>query len=89
MDLTAEEIALVEEYRKEKAKEEERRRRTSHRLQIAKDYIEWLYANGRGTTFSTFVDEFGYGRDGEVEHYESPGGLYERVLELIRLAEKN
>ena len=29
-------------------------------LRIAADYLDWLYVNGRGSTFSTFVDEFGY-----------------------------
>ncbi|WP_155931059.1 hypothetical protein [Methylomonas sp. 11b] len=29
-------------------------------LRIAADYLDWLYINGRGSTFSTFVDEFGY-----------------------------
>ncbi|CAD6876132.1 hypothetical protein [Methylomonas fluvii] len=29
-------------------------------LQIAADYLEWLYTSGRGNTFSTFVNEFGY-----------------------------
>lgn len=29
-------------------------------LHIAADYLVWLYTYGRGSTFSTFVDEFGY-----------------------------
>jgi len=41
------------------------RRHTAHLnnvalLRIAADYLDWLYINGRGSTFSTFVDEFGY-----------------------------
>ncbi|MDT4328500.1 hypothetical protein ACQE3D_10870 [Methylomonas sp. MS20] len=29
-------------------------------LRIAADYLDWLHVNKRGSTFSTFVDEFGY-----------------------------
>lgn len=29
-------------------------------LRIAADYLDWLYINGRGSTFSTFVAEFGF-----------------------------
>lgn len=29
-------------------------------LRIAADYLEWLHVYRRGSTFSTFVDEFGY-----------------------------
>ena len=29
-------------------------------LRIAADYSDWLYINGRGSSFSTFGNEFGY-----------------------------
>ena len=38
-----------------------RERRNQHEpLQVAARYADWLEANGRGTSFSTFVNEFGY-----------------------------
>ncbi|WP_182212395.1 hypothetical protein [Stenotrophomonas acidaminiphila] len=38
-----------------------RERRNQHEpLQVAARYADWLKANGRGTSFSTFVNEFGY-----------------------------
>lgn len=47
-------------------------------LDIASRYEAWLQDNGRGSTFSTFVDEFGYDDIGA-------GDVFSRV-EAIRAA---
>jgi len=59
-DLTQQEIDLVLGYR-EKQKERARQRKNRvHLLNIAKAYEEWLQDNSRGSSFSTFMDEFGF-----------------------------
>jgi hypothetical protein len=45
-------------------------------IQLALDYANWLVVNGRGTSFSAFVNEFPYDHIGA-----SP--IYERVLAII------
>lgn len=39
-------------------------------LLVAACYAEWLEANGRGTSFSTFVNEFGYDEPDAAKLYE-------------------
>lgn len=59
-DLTQEEINLILGHR-EKQKERARERKNRiHLLDIAKKYEEWLQDNNRGSSFSTFMDEFGF-----------------------------
>jgi hypothetical protein len=47
-------------------------------LKIAGNYESWLQANGRGSSFSTFVDEFGFDEHGASEFF--------RRVEKVRVA---
>lgn len=60
MRLSDEEINLINDHRAQKAKKlhlDKSRRRVLH---VALQYRLWLARKGRGSSFSTFVDEFGY-----------------------------
>jgi len=59
-DLTSEEIEIIQKMRKEKEKEKENRELIIKALKTAAQYEEWLFYNGMGSSFSTFVDDFGY-----------------------------
>ena len=50
-------------------------------LEVAARYAEWLKAHDRGTSFSTFVNEFGYERSDAAKVYEY------LILPALRLLE--
>ena len=59
-----------------------RERRNQHEpLQVAARYADWLKANGRGTSFSTFVNEFGY------EESDCSNVYQNLILPALRLLE--
>lgn len=60
MTITEEERQLILKHRAEKASYEEKHPLRIKVLDLTRRYDEWLYKNGCGDTFSTFVDEFGY-----------------------------
>lgn len=78
LELTDEERAMVLKRRDEARRASEARAATRAALQIAAEYESWLQDNGRGSTFSTFVNEFGYDKLGA-------GDVFRRV-EAIRAA---
>jgi hypothetical protein len=78
IELTEEEQNLILKRREEIAALEETRRVKLLTLETAAKYEAWLQQEGRGSTFSTFVDEFGYD-----EHDAS--SMFKRV-EVLRAA---
>jgi hypothetical protein len=82
--LTAEEAAAVDALRAQKATEEAQRQMTQHLLDTATSYCCWLRANGLGSTFSTFCDEYDY-QPLVQEHSLKP--VYDAICTLIRDAE--
>ena len=60
MELTQEEIRLVQEHRDQKERDIRKKERSLAYLRIARDYEAWLQHHGRGSSFSTFCDEFQY-----------------------------
>lgn len=85
MELTTEEIALINDHRRHKAEAIARDKQTLHLLQTAASFLQWLQDNGRGPSFTTFLDEYGY--QGDSGRW-SPGDFYRRIIDLIDLAEK-
>lgn len=72
--LTESERAMVLQRREQEAKEAKNRAFRLKALGIAADYEAWLQTNNRGSTFSTFVEEFGYdelGADYVFRHVEA------------------
>jgi len=59
-DLTQEEINLILEYREKQKKRARERKNRLHILDIAKKYEEWLQDNRMGSTFTVFIDGFGF-----------------------------
>lgn len=78
IELTEDEQKLILKRRYEIAAKEESRRVKLQSIETAAKYEAWLQNEGRGSTFSTFVDEFGYD-----EHDAS--AVFRRV-EAIRVA---
>lgn len=67
---------------KRRAEEAERLAATENcknTLRIASEYFTWLAENGRGSSFSTFVDEFYYQED-------DSSIMYQQVMEVINVA---
>lgn len=52
-------------------------------LRIAADYLDWLYINGRGSTFSTFVEEFGYDSMLAKAVFNQVGKLYGEMNTMV------
>lgn len=76
LELTEEEVAHIKQRReKEEARKAVLKKRLD-RIMVAHDYEKWLQDKGRGSTFSTFVNEFGYD---ELDSSEVYG-----VVEAIR-----
>lgn len=64
--LTEEEIALIHKHRKERARIAEANARRLEVLEVAAAYERWLQLHQCGSSYSTFVNEFGYeGRRGD------------------------
>jgi hypothetical protein len=78
IELTEEEQALIMKRREEIAAKEERRRVKLLTIEIAAKYEAWLQREGRGSTFSTFVNEFDYD--------EHDASLMFKRVEAIRAA---
>ncbi len=58
-DLDEEERAILYAHRQRKQQERDRLALRLKLLDLAHRYEAWLQANGRGSSFSTFVNEFG------------------------------
>lgn len=64
MNLSNEEIKLINEHRASKANKKHLEKAKRRVLQAAFRYGLWLARHGRGSSYSTFKEEFGYeGRD--------------------------
>ncbi|WP_220814082.1 hypothetical protein [Pseudomonas paralcaligenes] len=66
-DLDEEERALIYAHRQQKEQAREQRMLRLRVLELALRYETWLQKQGRGSSFSTFVNEFGY---------DDPGGKH-------------
>ncbi len=69
MELTEYERKMVLADRLRRVQEQESLRMRRVVLDLAARYEAWLQDNGRGSTFSTFVNEFGYDEIGAAEIY--------------------
>ena len=58
--MTDEEIKIIHKHREEKAAVAQRLWEKLKILELAMKFEKWLQDNGRGPSFSTFVNEFGY-----------------------------
>ena len=81
MDLTDEEVKIIEQFRQSKKSQPDHQKRTLHLLQRAASFERWMQETGAGATYSAFCDDYGYqGEDRPV--------LYEQVLQVIAKARK-
>jgi predicted DNA-binding protein (UPF0278 family) len=55
-----EELGVIKTYRKKKAREAFESGFKTDVIKLALEFDQWLIANDRGMSFSTFIDEFGY-----------------------------
>lgn len=82
IEITEQEEQLILQLRR--AEQEETRRRNSALkvLKTAYEFEAWMQQEGAGPTYSTFCEDFGY----EAIEGEHRPSIYERVLEVIKLA---
>ncbi len=67
IDLTPDEIALIQERRAEKAKREAAQAFQRKAIATAHAFAEWSSTTGEGLAYSTFINTFGYqDQDGHV-----------------------
>jgi long-subunit acyl-CoA synthetase (AMP-forming) len=59
-EITESEKKLILQMRRDEANRKTIQRQRLFALEIAAKYEAWLQENNRGSSFSTFVDEFGY-----------------------------
>ncbi len=76
--VTDTEFAKIKIERQKKRNERRARLHYIKLLRIAADYSYWLHRKSRGSSFSTFTDEFGYNGKDAVRNYE----LVLRILEF-------
>lgn len=81
--LTPEEAAAVEAIRAHSARESMRNFMAQHILDTAADYYRWMRADGYGSTFSTFCDDYDY-QPPDPEMSRKP--IYDVVVRLIASA---
>lgn len=79
--LTDDEVKLIENNRAKKAQQEWRINNRIKTLVTALRYDKWLKKNGRGSSFSTFVNEYGY-------EDKDASDMYKVVKEVIQAADK-
>ena len=79
MELTQEEIQVVEQHRAEKEFIRRRKEMQFVILETAYEYEKWLRQNGAGSSYSTFCDDFKY--DGDNRQF-----VYDAVEEIRRQA---
>jgi hypothetical protein len=78
--LTDEEAAAVDAIRAQHAHESMRNFMAQHLLDTAASYYLWLRANGAGSTFSTFCDDYDY-QPPSAEMSRKP--IYDAVARLV------
>lgn len=75
-ELSPEEIAFIVKRRSEQKSQEAHCLETQKILKVAEGYERWLYKHQRGSSLSTFVNEFGF---------DAPGaGVIYRIVQNIR-----
>lgn len=79
--LADDELKIIQEHRAKKAKIEHQFKMQTKALNIAVDYITWLKTHKRITTFSTFVDEFGY-------EEEDCSFMYKVVINILEVSDQ-
>ncbi|MCL7420845.1 MAG: hypothetical protein M8364_08085 [Methylobacter sp.] len=77
--LSDEELKIIQKHREAQAKKHRRYENRIKALEIALEYDIWLRDHGRRSSFSTFVNEFGY----EEEDSSFMYGVVEEVLEAV------
>ena len=78
IEVTPEELQLLEQAREHKKQLLERRAYALELLSVAANYAAWLVENNTGSSYSTFRNEFGYqGRAHDV------GSFYKDVMNAI------
>ena len=82
MQLTPEEEAIILKLREDEEDRRRRKERVVHTLKVAYEFAAWMKREGRGPSFSAFVNEFGY-QPQEGEHLS---GFYETVTAIIDAA---
>lgn len=76
-----EEIEIIKKHRAAKEKSDLRFNNRIKALDIARKYDIWLRKNGRGSSFSTFVDEFGF--EGDDSFF-----MYQVLKDILAAADK-
>lgn len=79
MNLTADEIALIQKRRDEQAQRDADRAFKRKAIAVAAAFEKWSDETGEGLTFSTFIDTFGY-QDGDGKK------MYEAVKRIQQAA---
>lgn len=82
--LDEEEIEIIQKHRAQKEAERKRMDSILKLLRVAYEYEQWLKENGRDTSFSTFVDEFGFQNEGGL--ISNLSWFYDRVNEMRQKA---
>lgn len=71
MELTADEIALIEQRREAQARVTAARQFKSKAIATAHEFEVWSEESGEDLTFSTFINSFGYQDDDGNQMYEA------------------
>jgi hypothetical protein len=81
ISLSKDELEIIQKRRDEKAKAEFKIKYRIKALETARNYDVWLRENGRGSSYSTFVNEFGYEDD-------DSSFMYKVVKEILETADQ-
>lgn len=78
MELTPSEEKMILESRQKQKYFLKRKASALHLLKTAYEYETWLQEHGRGSSFTTFLDEFGYD-----ENLECITTKYRKIVKLV------
>ena len=82
LTLTEEEKNIILALRKDEEKRQQQKQMMLAVLETAARYARWLEENGRGTSYTTFVDEFGFDEDIKMSRHS----FYELVTSCFDAA---
>ena len=82
MDLTPEEVAIIEARRAEKAAVAAHKQRVLELLKASAEFYAWMQETGGGVTFSMFCNDFGYDAAEGIDR----SVLFKQVEKLLEFA---
>lgn len=84
MELSQQEMAIVQKYRAEKAQRDKAREFYLECLETTARYRKWLNENEAGSTYTTFCDDFEYAGEDRQYMFKVVEHMFWRLGEFLK-----